>query len=431
MRIVDLIRAVRDGDAVSNEALTHFVNGVADGTVPDYQAAAFTMAVFHKGLAKEATVALTLGMRDSGDVIDLSSLAKTKVDKHSTGGVGDKISLPLAPLVAACGVPVPMISGRGLGHTGGTLDKLESIPGFNVNLSIERFKEMVKEIGFSLIGQTKDLAPADKKLYSLRDVTATVESVPLITASILSKKLAEGIDALVLDVKVGRGAFMKTEKDARELANSLVDVGRGAGLNVRALLTRMDEPLGTTIGNALEVRESIDILFGRGPADSTELTMALGAEMLILGKVAKDETEARKMLQEAVDSGRGAEKFREVIKAQGGDPRVVDDPSLLPQADKQHDVHAQRSGFVAAIDSYALGIAAMKLGAGRTRAEDVVDPAVGIEIFKKSGDEVKEGELLATVHLNGELGDTETVIHQAYSWSETKPKALALVIDRI
>jgi len=433
MRVVDLLRCVRDGDPVSAAELKAFIDGVGRGEVPDYQAAAFCMAVFLKGLSDELTVALTLAMRDSGEVIDLSGVPGIKVDKHSTGGVGDKISLPLAPLVAANGVPVPMISGRGLGHTGGTLDKLESIPGFRVDLDVERFRQLVGELGVCLIGQTGDVAPADKKLYALRDVTATVESIPLITGSILSKKLAEGIDALVLDVKVGRGAFMKTEASARALAESLVRVGTGAGLKVRALMTRMEEPLGRTIGNALEVREAIDILRGKGPADTTEITYALGAEMLCLGGVAKDSAEGRRKMEEAVASGAGLAKFRDLVEAQGGDPKAIDDPDRLPTAKKTTEVGAAAGGYVTEIDAYALGLAGMRLGAGRSKAEDPIDPAVGLEVLKSVGDEVNKGEAVARLHHNGGPAPDSVItnVRTAFSVGPSAPVRGPLVIDRL
>ncbi len=431
MRAVDTLRAVRDGLALAPEELHAFIDGVVAGDIPDYQAAAFLMAVFHRGLSDELTVALTLAMRDSGRVIDLSDIKGMKVDKHSTGGVGDKISLPLAPLVAACGVPVPMVSGRGLGHTGGTLDKLESIPGFRVDLDIERFRKQVADIGVCLIGQTADLAPADKKLYALRDVTATVESVPLITSSILSKKLAEGIDALVLDVKVGKGAFMKDERSARKLAESLVRVGSGAGLRVRALLTSMEAPLGTMVGNALEVRESIAILRGEGPKDTTELTLALGAEMLQLGGVAPSSEEGRTRLQQAMQSGTGLDTMRRLIEAQGGDPRVVDEPHRLPTAQHATDVVAPAQGFVHSIDAFAVGTAAMRLGAGRARAEDRIDPAVGVELLRRVGDAVHPGEPLARVYHNGPAGSAVEEILAAYGIAAEPPAQLPIIIDKL
>jgi pyrimidine-nucleoside phosphorylase len=389
------------------------------------------MAVYFRGLSDELTVALTLAMRDSGAVIDLAKVPGVKVDKHSTGGVGDKISLPLAPLVAACGVPVPMVSGRGLGHTGGTLDKLEAIPGFNVNLSVKQFRAQVAALGCCLIGQTADLAPADKKLYALRDVTATVESIPLITSSILSKKLAEGIDALVLDVKVGRGAFMKDEASARRLAETLVRVGNGAGVTTRALLTRMEEPLGTTIGNALEVKESIAILRGEGPIDTTELTIAFGAEMLVLGGVATDLAMARALLGQAITSGAGLEKFSAIIEAQGGDPRVCDAPHRLPKARQVTAVNAERDGYVTDIDSYALGLAAMRLGAGRARAEDAVDPAVGLILARVVGEEARRGEPLALVHHNRAPGAILDDVRAAFTVGDSAPPARPLVLGRI
>jgi pyrimidine-nucleoside phosphorylase len=431
MRSVDLIRGVRDNNPPSASDLAVFVQGIAKGEIPDYQASAFLMAVFFRGLPSELTAAMTLAMRDSGRVIDLSHIKGVKVDKHSTGGVGDKISLPLAPLVAACGVPVPMVSGRGLGHTGGTLDKLESIPGFRVDLSLERFAELVQQHGLCLIGQTSDLAPADKKLYALRDVTGTVESVPLITASILSKKLAEGINALVLDVKVGRGAFMKTVEDARVLANSLVRVGTQAGVQVRALITDMDQPLGRTIGNALEVKESLEILQGKGPADTTELTLALGAEMLVMGKVAKDTTEARAQLQKAITSGAGLKKFRDIVEAQHGDPRVVDDPGKLPASEHKSAVLAREAGVVTDIDPYAVGTAAVRLGAGRARAEDKVDHGVGIVLAKKVGDTVERGEPIAYVHHRGNADAELQAIEAGFRIGEKAPPARPLIVDTL
>ena len=431
MQVVEFIRSVRDGEALRNEDIQEFIGQIASGDLPDYQAAAYLMAVYHQGLSDEATVATTLAMRDSGDVIDLSHIDKVKVDKHSTGGVGDKISIPLAPLVAACGVPVPMISGRGLGHTGGTLDKLESIPGFQVGLSQERFCELVEELGICLIGATAKVAPADRKLYALRDVTATVDSIPLITASILSKKLSEGIDALVLDVKVGRGAFMKDEASARALAESLVRVGAGAGLDVKAYLTHMSHPLGTTIGNALEIRESIDILRGEGPADSTELTMALGAQMLVLGKVAPNLDVARAQLEKAVSSGEGLSLFAKVIEAQGGNAAVLENPSLLPSATEFTEVLAPRSGLVSHMDALGLGVAAMRLGAGRATAEDLIDPAVGLELLVKPGDEVVENQPLVKIHHNSDPTACIRDVSENLDISDTYSGPDSIVIDVI
>ena len=431
VQVVEFIRSVRDGEALRNEDIQEFIGQIASGDLPDYQAAAYLMAVYHQGLSDEATVATTLAMRDSGDVIDLSHIDKVKVDKHSTGGVGDKISIPLAPLVAACGVPVPMISGRGLGHTGGTLDKLESIPGFQVGLSQERFCELVEELGICLIGATAKVAPADRKLYALRDVTATVDSIPLITASILSKKLSEGIDALVLDVKVGRGAFMKDEASARALAESLVRVGAGAGLDVKAYLTHMSHPLGTTIGNALEIRESIDILRGEGPADSTELTMALGAQMLVLGKVAPNLDVARAQLEKAVSSGEGLSLFAKVIEAQGGNAAVLENPSLLPSATEFTEVLAPRSGLVSHMDALGLGVAAMRLGAGRATAEYLIDPAVGLELLVKPGDEVVENQPLVKIHHNSDPTACIRDVSENLDISDTYSGPDSIVIDVI
>lgn len=435
MRAVDLLRAVRDGSEVTASALQTFVEGIVQGHVPDYQASAFLMAVCTRGLSDALTLALTLAMRDSGACIDMRHLPGIKVDKHSTGGVGDKISLALAPVVAACGVPVPMVSGRGLGHTGGTLDKLESIPGFRTDYDAAFFTNTVGRLGLCLIGQTAQLAPADKKLYALRDVTATVESVPLITSSILSKKLAEGIDALVLDVKVGRGAFMRDLAQAKILADMLVRVGQSAGLRIRALLTRMDSPLGRTIGNALEVVEAIDILHGRGPADTTALTLTLAAHMLMMGGKACDEAEGMSQAQKAIASGAAAQKFCEVIEAQGGDPRVVEDPARLPSAAHQTTVVSTRAGFVADLDPFALAQIAMRLGAGRAVAADKIDPAVGLALHVGLGDPVAAGQPLCTVHHNGPfaqlpaqtLDELRALIHIGHS----APPSTPLIFDRL
>lgn len=397
-----IIARKRDGHALTRDEIRAFVRGATDGSWADYQLSALLMAIFLRGLNAEETSWYTEAMTRSGTVADLSAVPGRKVDKHSTGGVGDKISLPLAPLVAACGVPVPMISGRGLGHSGGTLDKLESIPGFRTNLSLVEFQAQVAAIGCALIGQTRDLAPADGKLYALRDVTATVECIPLICGSILSKKLAEGIDALVLDVKFGRGAFMPTLADARRLAETLVAVGRAAGKQVRALLTAMDEPLGRTVGNALEVAEAIACLRGEGPADVRELTLALGAHMLELGGAATSPAEARLRLEQALADGSALARFRAIVAAQGGDVRVVDDPSLLPPARLRLPVAAPRGGFVEEVDARVVAQAALVLGAGRTKASDVVDPAVGVSGLVKVGERVEAGAPLGVVHASAE-----------------------------
>ena len=395
-----IIAKKRDGGVLSREEIGAFVQGATDGSWADYQLSALLMAIFLRGMTPEETAHYTDAMMRSGTVADLSEVPGIKVDKHSTGGVGDKVSLPLAAMVAACGVPVPMISGRGLGHSGGTLDKLESIPGFRTDLSLDEYRAQVARIGCALIGQTKDLAPADKKLYALRDVTATVECIPLICGSILSKKLAEGIDALVLDVKFGRGAFMKTETEARDLAEALVRVGRAGGKQVRALLTAMEQPLGHAVGNALEVAESIACLRGEGPDDLMAVTTALGAQMLMLGGVAADVTEAEVKLRAVVANGQALDKFREIVTAQGGDARVVDEPERLPQAKLQMELTATVDGCVTDVDAMAVALAALRLGAGRARAEDRIDHAVGVADLVKIGATVAAGDRLCTVHAN-------------------------------
>lgn len=394
----ELIVRKRDGGTLAPEDIRSLIEGYTKGAVPDYQMSAFAMAVFFRGMSFDETVALTLAMRDSGKVVDLASVQAPKVDKHSTGGVGDKVSICLAPIVAACGVAVPMMSGRGLGHTGGTLDKLEAIPGFRVDLPVSRFRAQVRKIGCALIGQTGELAPADKRLYALRDVTGTVESIPLITSSILSKKLAEGIDALVLDVKVGRGAFMKNESDARELARCLVKVGKLAGKRVTAMLTDMDTPIGYTIGNALETAEALEVLHGRGPSDLNELTYELGAEMLRLGGLAKTHAAAVKLIDKAVRDRAGLSKMREIVEAQGGDPRVVDEPDRLALSRHRGEVVAKTGGYVTDLDPLALGYVSMALGAGRIRAEDSVDPGAGVRLHVRVGDRVQKGDSIATLH---------------------------------
>ena len=398
MRAYDVIRTKRDGGKLSPEQIAFALDGYTRGAIPDYQMSALLMAIVLRGLDAKELAAWTRGMLESGEVLDLSAIPGTKVDKHSTGGVGDKISLPLAPLVAAAGVKVPMVSGRGLGHTGGTLDKLQSIKGFRVDLSTADYRRLVAEVGCCLIGQTAEIAPADKKLYALRDVTATVESVPLIASSIMSKKLAEGIDALVLDVKVGSGAFMKTKADATVLAKTMVGIGKSMKKRVVALLTDMDQPLGVAIGNALEVRESIEVLRGGGPADVVELTVELGAHMLVLGNVAKNVEIGRKMIRERIADGSGLAKFREIVVAQGGDPAMVDDPSKLPTAPNTAELVAPKSGTIMTIHAERVGIAALVLGAGREKVDDVIDPAVGIEMLARRGAKVKRGEPIARLH---------------------------------
>ncbi len=423
----ELIRIKRDGGQLGRDQIGEFIDGVTHGTVPDYQIAAMLMAVFLRGLDEQELAAWADAMVHSGDVLDLSAIERPKVDKHSTGGVGDKISLPLAPAVAACGVAVPMVSGRGLAHSGGTLDKLESIPGFRVDLDIDHFRRQVAEIGVCLIGQTDRIAPADRVLYALRDVTATVESIPLIASSIMSKKLAEGIDALVLDCKVGTGAFMKTRERAEELARAIQTIGRAAGKTVTVVLSDMDAPIGRLVGNGLEVEESIAVLRGEGPADTRELTVRLGAEMLLAGGVAPDAETGAERIATSLDDGTALEIFRRIVEAQGGNPRVVDDPEgILPRAREQKPVGAGRSGRVRAIASDEVGLAALVLGAGRRRKEDPVDPAVGLEVLAAVGDEVEEGEPLVMLHHNGVgLEEAEQRIQRAYTIDDTEVAAPA------
>src|SRR2546430_7227626 len=397
MRAVDIIVWKRDGRTLTREEIRYFVDGVTAGTLPDYQASALLMAVVLRGMAPQETAWLTDARVRSGIGVDLAGIPGVKVDKHSTGGVGDKTSMVVAPLAAACGVPVPMMSGRGLGHTGGTLDKLEAIPGFRVDLSLDDMKAALARVGCAMIGQTSQIAPADKKLYALRDVTGTVESIPLISASIMSKKIAEGIDALVVDVKAGTGAFMKAEADSRRLAESLVAIGNASGVKTEAIITDMDAPLGRAVGNAVEVIECIEAMRGRGPADLMEVTMALTVPLLILGRVAKTPADARRLAQKAIDSGEALDRFRRIIEQQGGDPRVVDDVSRLPQVKQRHLVQAPRSGYVVRMDAELIGRASVTLGAGRDRVEDAVDPAVGIMVNAKPGAKVSAGETVLDV----------------------------------
>ena len=429
MRAVDLIRKKRDAAELSREEIEFLVQGAARGTIPDYQLSAWLMAVVLRGMTSAELAALTEAMLHSGEVIDFSSLAGAKVDKHSTGGVGDKTSLVIAPIVAAGGLRVPMISGRGLGHTGGTLDKLEAIPGFNVNLSLREFRGVLEKCGCALIGQTPEIAPADKKLYALRDVTATVESPFLICASIMSKKMAEGIDALVLDVKVGDGAFMKNERDAEYLAQLMVQTGTRMGKKIVALITGMDEPLGRKVGNALEVEECIEILNGGGPTDLRELCVELSAWMFVLGAQTKTMEAGRELAREMIATGRARDTFREVIRLQGGDAKVVDDPGRLPRAKSKAHVKAARAGFVSAIRCEQVGVASMMLGGGREKKEDSVDPAVGLTIEKKIGDVVKAGEKLVTVHYNSDarLADAVALLEKSFEIGDRATDALPLV----
>jgi pyrimidine-nucleoside phosphorylase len=429
MRAVDIIRKKRDAAELSREEIAFLIEGAANDRVPDYQLAAFLMAVLWRGMTRAELAALTESMLNSGEVLDWSDLPAPKVDKHSTGGVGDKTSLVIAPIVAAAGLYVPMISGRGLGHTGGTLDKLESIPGFNVNLQLEEFRRTLALAHCALIGQTPEIAPADKKLYALRDVTATVESPYLITASIMSKKMAEGIDALVLDVKAGDGAFMKKQKDAEYLAQLMVETGVRMGKKVVALITDMEQPLGRKIGNALEVEECIEILDGQGPEDLRELCLELSAWMFVLGGKAKSVAAGRTLAAEMIASGRARDTFREVIRLQGGDPRVIEDPSRLPRATHLARVDARRAGYVTAIHCEQVGIASMLLGGGREKKEDAVDPAVGLVLEKKIGDAVEAGENLCTVHFNldARLPPAMRLLSASFEIGDQAPPATPLV----
>lgn len=398
MAMLDIIAHKRDGCTLSTTEIHEFITGVVNHTIPDYQTAALLMAIYLKGMTTQEQTTLTKEMMKSGDRLDLSAIPGIKVDKHSTGGGGDKVSLPLAAMVAACGVPVPMISGRGLGHTGGTLDKLEAIPGFKVDLTEAAFINQVQKIGLAIVGATGSVAPADKEIYALRDVTATVGSIPLIASSIMSKKIASGTDALVIDVKTGAGAFMQTEADARKLAKALVSIGQQAGLQCMAVISDMNQPLGNKVGNTLEIEETLDALKGQGPADLMELVNTLGAQMLVLGHQAPDLVTARKRLETALTSGRALAKFWEMIEAQGGDGRVVEDYSLMAHAKHHLKYRAKQSGVVTKLLADEIGKAAMVLGGGRQKADDALNYGVGIELLKKIGDPVKKGEALLIIH---------------------------------
>jgi pyrimidine-nucleoside phosphorylase len=433
MRAVDLIRKKRDSGELTREELGFLVSGYTRGEIPDYQMAAWLMAVWIRGLNRAEIAALTEVMLYSGEVLDHSEIPGKKVDKHSTGGIGDKTSLILAPIVAAGGLTVPMISGRGLGHTGGTLDKLEAIPGFNVNLSLEEFRRVLRECGMGLIGQTAEIAPADKKIYALRDVTSTVENIGLICASIMSKKLAEGIDALVLDVKTGSGAFMKKEEDSVRLAEVMVETGKRMGKKVVALITDMDEPLGRMAGHSNEVIESIDVLNGGGPADLRELSLELSAWMFYLGEKTKNVDEGRKLAEAMIASGKAKEKFRQGIRLQGGDEHVIDQPQRLPKARSRLEVASSTSGFITRTDCEGFGIALAMLGGGRENKEDKIDHGVGLEFHKRIGDRVEKGEPLATIHYNSDakLAEAKSLISGSYHIGESAPREKRPLIRRI
>lgn len=400
MRFVDIIEKKRDGHPLTTEEIQFFITNYTNGTIPDYQVSALLMAIYFQGMTSKECADLTSAMMHSGDTVDLSSIKGIKVDKHSTGGVGDTTTLVLAPLVAALDIPVAKMSGRGLGHTGGTNDKFESIPGFKIELGKQEFIDQVNEKGVAVIGQSGNLTPADKKLYSLRDVTGTVGSIPLIASSIMSKKLAAGADAIVLDVKTGDGALMKTMEDSEKLAHEMVNIGNQIGRRTMAIISDMSQPLGFAIGNALEVKEAIDTLKGHGPADLTELVLTLGSQMVVLANKAKTLEEAREKLQEVIKNGKAIQKFKDLIEAQGGDSSVVDHPEKLASAPYQIALPALKSGYVSRIIADQIGIIAMQLGAGRATKEDIIDPAVGIVLHKKVGDKVNEGEALLTIHAN-------------------------------
>ena len=423
MRMVDIIEKKRDGGKLTKEEIEFFVNGYVNGEIPDYQASALLMAIYFRHMDYDETLNLTLAMENSGDKLDLSAIDGVKVDKHSTGGVGDKTSLVLAPMVAALGGKVAKMSGRGLGHTGGTIDKLESIPGFNTSLSEKAFVKQVNDIGIAITGQTGNLAPADKKLYALRDVTATVENISLIASSIMSKKLAAGADAILLDVKTGSGAFMKGESDAIQLAKEMVEIGKSAGRKMTAVITNMDEPLGMAVGNILEVKEAIDTLKGNGPDDFVELIETLASHMLILGGAAKDFDEGLMRVRESIQSGKALDKFKQFVAAQGGDTKYIDHPELFEQADIIEEIRSEQDGFVGSIDAQEMGICSLILGGGRETKESVIDPMVGLVFSKKVADPVKKGDVLATIYGNDEEKVKQAVLHfkENYHIIEEKP----------
>jgi len=430
---VTLIRKKRDGESLSQDEINYLVNSYTDDLIPDYQMSSFLMASYLNGLNDDEAADLTNAMLHSGIVVDLSEISGKKVDKHSTGGVGDKLSLILAPVVAACGVPVPMISGRGLGHTGGTLDKLESIPGFTVDVDLKRYKEILKNQNLVLVGQTEEIAPADKRLYALRDVTATVESIPLIAGSIMSKKLAEGIDALVLDVKVGSGAFMKNQEDALELAQTLVSIGEKFGKETIAYLTNMDQPLGYAVGNWLEVKESIDCLQGKGPEDVMKLVHLLAGTMIYLGDRVESVSAGIEMSRETIENGAAFQKWVDLVEEQGGDTGMIKNPSGYPAAEYSLEVKAKKAGYLSEIDTFNLGMAAVELGAGRRAKEDTVDPSAGYILHKKLGSKVEENETIATLYTNKKekLNTTEEIFLNSISISENRRAPGSLIYSRI
>jgi pyrimidine-nucleoside phosphorylase len=429
MRMVEIIAKKRDGGELTSEEIQFLVDGYTDGSIPDYQMSAWAMTVLFRGMNPRETADLTMAMAGSGEQLDLSSLEGVKVDKHSTGGVGDKTTLVVAPLVAAAGIPVAKMSGRGLGYSGGTIDKLESFAGFQVERNREQFLQQVREIGVSVIGQSGNLTPADKKLYALRDVTATVEAVPLIASSIMSKKIAAGADAILLDVKVGKGAFMKSLEQAETLAGAMVAIGSQVGRKTVAVISDMNQPLGFAVGNALEVKEAVETLAGKGPKDLTELALAIGSRMLVLGGLVADVEEGRAKLEEIIASGKAVDKLAEMIEFQGGDKRDVYDLSRLPQASIIHDVAAEEGGYIAEIDAEAIGHASVVLGAGRLTKEMPIDLAVGLVLHKKQGDQVRAGDVLVTIHANDEklLQSALKEMAGAFTISTTPPANRPLI----
>jgi len=431
MRTVDLIQRKRGGEELSPEEIEFLINGYTNGDIPDYQMSSFLMAVYFKGMTDREVSRLTECMLHSGDTVDLSSIPGVKVDKHSTGGVGDKTSFIVAPLAAAAGVVVPMMSGRALGHTGGTLDKLESIPGFRTDLTAEEFEKQLSELGLCFIGQTERLVPADRKLYALRDVTATVESIPLISSSIMSKKLAEGIDALVLDVKVGSGAFMKTQVEARRLAQTMVGIGRRMDKKVQALITDMNQPLGYAIGNALEIMEASQTLQNAGPSDLTKLSLELAARMIFLGKQADTLEEARMLAEKHLVDGSAYKKLKEVVAAQGGNPKALDDFVLLPNATGMREVTSPRAGYVSSINAQDIGAASNMIGAGRDKKEDSIDPAVGIILEVKMGEKVDAGSVLCRLYYTREdrVDEAAEMVEDAFHVSSQKPDERELILE--
>ena len=432
MRMVDLIEKKRDGQELSTEEIKFIINGYTDGSIPDYQVSALTMAIYFKGMTEKERADLTMAMVESGDQIDLSQIEGIKVDKHSTGGVGDTTTLVLGPLVAALGVPVAKMSGRGLGHTGGTIDKLEAVEGFHVEIQNQEFIDLVNENKIAVIGQSGNLTPADKKLYALRDVTATVDSIPLIASSIMSKKIAAGADAIVLDVKTGAGAFMKTLDDSRELAKAMVRIGNNVGRRTMAVISDMSQPLGYAIGNALEVKEAIDTLKGEGPEDLTELCLTLGSHMVYLAEKASSLEEARTLLENVIKDGSALDKLKVFLSSQGGDASIVDEPSKMPQAKYVIELEAKEDGYVSEIVADEVGTAAMLLGAGRATKESVIDLAVGLVLRKKIGDQVKKGESLVTIYSNFEdVNEVKEKLYENIKVSSSKVEAPILVHEEI